>query len=56
MAEQRAGAVGLEVESVPGLEPGKTLIQSIGDVVEKLVQKTKVFLGLDNDRNPPSRD
>ena len=56
MAEQRAGALGLEVEDVPGLEPGKNLVQSIGEVVEKLVQKAKVFLGIDNDINPPNRD
>lgn len=46
MLEQRVGEVGLEVEAVPGVEPGKTLVQSIGDIVEKLVEKTRAFLGL----------
>lgn len=48
LAEQRVGEVGLDVENVPGIEPGKNLIQSIGDIVEKLVEKTRAFLGLGN--------
>lgn len=55
MAEQRVGELGMEVESVPGVDPGKNLIQTIGDIVEKLVEKARDFLGL-NKQHEQGRD
>lgn len=55
MAEQRVGEVGLEMENIPGVEPGKNLVQSIGHIVEKLVEKTRDFLGL-NHQQEQGRD
>lgn len=55
MAEQRVGEVGLEMENVPGVEPGKNLVQTIGHIVEKLVEKTRDFLGL-NHQQEQGRD
>ncbi|WP_338333644.1 hypothetical protein [Acetobacter sp. LMG 32666] len=55
MAEQRVGEAGLEMENVPGVEPGKNLVQTIGHIVEKLVEKTRDFLGL-NHQQEQGRD
>lgn len=55
MAEQRVGEVGLEMENVPGVEPGKNLVQTIGHIVEQLVEKTRNFLGL-NPQQEQGRD
>lgn len=49
-AQDKAGKLALEMEGVPGMEPGKTLIQSIGGVVEKLMEKMRAFLGLDRQK------
>ncbi|MBO1326290.1 hypothetical protein K2X14_14125 [Acetobacter sp. TBRC 12305] len=48
--QDKAGKLALEMEGVPGMEPGKTLIQSIGGIVEKLMEKMRSFLGLDRQK------
>ncbi|MFT9322960.1 MULTISPECIES: hypothetical protein [Acetobacter] len=49
--EERAGKKAMDMEDVPGRNPGESLIKSIGGALERLMEKVKArFLGLTQGR------